>query len=119
MIIKKVPEDLKEDFGNLIHEMTLDLLVDTGLTSFQVLNILSKYYNVSVEDIKECLKMVDSEIVKNNNIVYYDNGIFIKRTTIAGRLKKILPKIVKRIKNIDPLIDYNDIFKSMEYINTH
>ena len=113
---RKVPSEIVEDFGQLLDEIIDTLVVENGMSAEIAMVLLSKYYNVSMNDIKECLKIVSSKFTANNNVIFYDTekSKYIKRTTLLSQIGTLYTKIGTRLKRVDENMDPTAIFETIE-----
>lgn len=116
--MRKIPKELKKDFGKFIHSMIKDLSIETEENVSVIISFLANEYDVSTKDIRECLKSVKSIFTSNNNVIYYDSisKKFIKRTTLLARIGNVFTKIGNDMKKIDENFDPSEIFKVVETI---
>jgi len=96
--MKKIPVDIKEEFGQLAHDIIKSVAKDSCYLISSIISDTAKYFNVSEKDLRDSLKSIDSDFTSNNNIIFYDGKRFVKRTTFVMRHFKIIRKIGRRIK---------------------
>lgn len=115
-VFREISYDVKEDFCHLLDLMIDELIKEDDLSVEMAIVLLSKKYNVSISDIKSCLKSIDSMFTANNNVIYWDDKKkkYIKRTSLLAKIGNIYTKIGTRLKNIDPDMDPDIIFQTIE-----
>jgi hypothetical protein len=59
------------------------------------------------------LKLVDSPYTSNNNVIFYDDGKAVKRTTHLAQLHRVVNKIKD---GMDDLLDDESIPEFTDYI---
>jgi hypothetical protein len=116
--MKKIPKELRQEFGNLANGMIDELIKeeDKEISVELAIVFVSKYYDIGVKEIKKCLKSVDSIFTSNNNVIYYDFEWkkYIKRTALLAMIGNVYTKIGTKLKKIDSDMDPGVIYETIE-----
>jgi len=95
--MKKINE---KEFGLLADEVIRNIAIETEEAVRFIIKDVAKYYNISEDELRKALRLVDSDFVSNNSIIFYNGTKFIKRTSFLSQTLKIVGKVGHKLKKV-------------------
>jgi wyosine [tRNA(Phe)-imidazoG37] synthetase (radical SAM superfamily) len=86
--------------GEVLNEMISTIIKENeGIGSQLVIEMLGEYYETDEETIRDLLKKINSDFVKNNQIIGFIDGKPLRRTTHHCRMFSIFKGIAVKLTN--------------------
>jgi hypothetical protein len=84
--------------GEVLNEMISTIIKENeGIGSQLVIEMLADYYETDEDGIRDLLKEINSEYVKNNQVIGFIDGKPLKRTTHHCRMFSIFKGIARKL----------------------